>query len=57
MDPKSSYLGLSDLLERDLSAYEYYQSLSEEARQKALEKDVGSFEELQEIAKNDYGGI
>lgn len=57
MDPKRSYLGLSDLLERDLSAYEFYQSLSEESRQKALEKDVGSFEELQEIAKNNYGGI
>ena len=57
MDPRSSYLGLSDLLERDLSAYEFYKSLSEEAKQKALENDVGSFEELQEIAKKSYGGI
>ncbi len=51
MDPRESYLGLSDLLERDLSAYEFYQSLPAEIQQKAMENDVGSFEELQRLAQ------
>lgn len=51
MDPRESYLGLSDLLERDLSAYEFYQSLPAEIQQRAMENDVGSFEELQRLAQ------
>lgn len=51
MDPRESYLGLSDLLERDLSAYEFYQSLPAEIQQKAMENDVGSFEEIQRLAQ------
>ena len=51
MDPRESYLGLSDLLERDWSAYEFYQSLPAEIQQKAMENDVGSFEELQRLTQ------
>lgn len=51
MDPRETYLGLSDLLERDLSAYEFYYFLPEEIQQKITEQDVRSFEELQEFAK------
>ena len=51
MNTRESYLGLSDLLERDLSAYEFYQSLPAEIQQKAMEDDVGSFDELQWLAQ------
>ena len=41
----SYQLGLSDLLDQNLSCYEYYQSLPEEYKKKIA--DIGSFEEMQ----------
>jgi hypothetical protein len=42
------YLCLTDLLDQDLSAYEYFQTLSPEARAALGQEDgISSFEELQ----------
>lgn len=43
----SYQLGLSDLLVKNLSCYEYYQSLPEEYKKKIADRDIGSFEEMQ----------
>lgn len=45
------YTGLSDLLDQDLSAYEFYNGLPPEVRQKLAAQDASSFEEMQRIAK------
>lgn len=43
-----SYLGLTDLLDQNLSAYEYFQTLPPEVQTMLRRKDtVSSFEELQ----------
>lgn len=44
------YLCLSDLLDQDLSAYEYFHSLPQDIRGALLEREIGSFEELQGYA-------
>lgn len=43
----SYQLGLSDLLDQNLSCYEYYHSLPEEVQKKIAVRDIGSFEEMQ----------
>lgn len=44
----SDYLGLTDLLDRNLSAYEYFQTLPPELQTALRRQDsVSSFEELQ----------
>lgn len=40
--------GLSELLSEDLSAWEFYNSLSADYRRKLRESDVGSFSDMQE---------
>ena len=46
--PFPRYLCLSDLLDQDLSAYEYYQTLSPELKSSLRRQDgITSFEELQ----------
>lgn len=40
-------LGLADLLNRDLSCYEYYCSLPEKFRRQIQIRDVQSFDEMQ----------
>lgn len=50
MDASYQKLGLSDLLEQDLSSYEFYHSLPADVQKKIEEKDIGSFRELQEAA-------
>ena len=47
---ESIHLCLSDLLDQDLTSYEFFYSLPHELQQKARESDVRSFEELQELA-------
>jgi len=50
-DPNPGYLCLSDLLDQDLSAYEYFYGLSPEVQEKLKQKDdISSFEELQQRA-------
>ncbi|MDD6174898.1 MAG: hypothetical protein PUC59_03975 [Firmicutes bacterium] len=45
-------LGLSALLEQDLSSYEYFQSLPREVQRKVEMCDVSSFAELQSYAES-----
>jgi hypothetical protein len=47
---ESDHLCLSDLLDQDLSAFEYFQTLPREAQQVLYEKEISSFNELQEAA-------
>ena len=45
------YLCLSDLLDQDLSAYEYFHGLPPDVQEKLKKKDdISSFEELQQQA-------
>lgn len=43
-------IGLSALLEHDLSSYEYFCTLSKDIQEELRRKDARSFEEMQEIA-------
>ena len=46
--PIPEYLCLTELLDQDLSAYEYFHALSPEVQEKLKrEDDIASFEELQ----------
>lgn len=45
------YLDLTDLLDQDVSSYEYFQSLSGKQRKILMGMDVRSFDELQEAVK------
>lgn len=49
MDEFPSYLCLTDLLDQDLSAYEYFQTLSSEMQTKLRREDgcIGTLDELQ----------
>lgn len=44
------HLCLTDLLDQDLSAYEYHQSLSPEIKRDLQEKEISTFGELQSAA-------
>lgn len=44
-------LGLSDLLDQNLSSYEYFYSLPEDIRRRIQQQDVASFAELQQLAQ------
>ena len=47
------YLCLTDLLDQDLSAYEYFQTLPPELQTKLRREDqISSFEELQACGRN-----
>lgn len=41
------HLCLTDLLDQDLSSYEYFNSLSNEMKSQLMSSDVRSFEEMQ----------
>ena len=43
------HLCLSDLLEEDLTSYEYFHSLPREIQQKIIREDIGSFQEMQDF--------
>lgn len=45
------FLCLSDLLNKDLSSYEYFYSLTPEIQKKIEEHDVNSFDDLQKLAE------
>lgn len=47
MKKRDYLLGLSDLLDSDLSCYEYYCSLPDRFRKQLEAQDVHSFEEMQ----------
>ena len=45
---KGEHLCLSDLLDQDLSSYEYFQTLPPDIKRKVMECDFRSLEEMQE---------
>lgn len=45
-------LGLSDLLEEDLSSYEYFNTLPNHIQRKLEQYDISSFEEMQQLVKS-----
>lgn len=45
-DSSFQKLGLSDLLEQDLTSYEYYHSLPKELQQEIALRDIGSFDDM-----------
>ena len=42
------HLCLSDLLDQDISSYEYFQSLPSDVKSRVMQSDVRSFTELQD---------
>lgn len=52
MKEGSYQLGLSDLLDQDISSYEYFHSLPSKIQQKIIARDINSFEEMQSYVKN-----
>lgn len=62
MDEFASYLCLTDLLDQDLSAYEYFQTLSPEMQTTLRREDgcIGTLDELQarvaHMQTNGFGG-
>lgn len=49
----TEYLCLSDLLDSELSSYEYFCSLPENIKQKIEMEDARSFSEMQAIARKE----
>ena len=49
----TEYLCLSDLLDSDLSCYEYFCSLPENIKQKIEIEDARNFSEMQAIARQE----
>lgn len=45
------FLCLSDLLDQDLSSYEYFYSLPLDIQRKIEENDVNSFADMQQLVK------
>lgn len=48
----SYQLGLSDLLDQNLSCYEYFHSLPENVQRRIVQRDVASFEEMQQLVED-----
>lgn len=48
--PDHIHLCLSDLIDQDLSSYEYFHSLPAQVQTLLMQKEISSFEELQECA-------
>ena len=44
---KDYYLGITDLLDQDLTSYEYFYSLPPDLQSKVFAKDIASFAEMQ----------
>ncbi len=49
---KGEHLCLSDLLDQDLSSYEYFQALPSDIKRKVMECDFRSLSEMQEYVSN-----
>ena len=48
----SYQLGLSDLLDQNLSCYEYFHGLPRNIQEQIERRDIGSFQEMQEFVAN-----
>ncbi len=44
-------VGLSDLLDQNVSCYEYFYSLPRHIQQRIQNRDIGSFDEMQEYVQ------
>lgn len=51
MKEGSYQMGLSDLLDQDISSYEYFYSLPAKTQQRIIARDINSFEEMQSYVK------
>lgn len=51
MFDKAKKLGLSDLLDQDLSSYEFFKTLPENIQRQIEQEDISSFDELQKSAE------
>ena len=45
-DERNGRLGIDDLLENDLTSYEYFHSLPKDIQQRVVLRDFGSFAEM-----------
>lgn len=50
-DPRQK-LGLSDLLDQDLTSYEYFHSLPKPLQKEIIQQDIGSFAAMQECVRD-----
>jgi hypothetical protein len=48
---ETMHLCLSDMLDQDLTSYEYFHSLPEDIQRKVEDSDVRSFDELQSFVE------
>ncbi len=48
----SYQLGLTDLLDQNLSCYEYFYSLPADVQKRIAQRDVSSFEEMQQMVRD-----
>jgi hypothetical protein len=44
------YIGVDELLDQDMTSYEFFQTLPDETRREILREDVRSFREMQLLA-------
>lgn len=51
----SEYVGLSDLLDQDISSYEFYYSQPKEIQDRIKERDISTFREMQNYVKKYKG--
>lgn len=51
----SEYVGLSDLLDQDISSYEFYYSQPKEIQDRIKERDISTFRDMQDYVKKYKG--
>ncbi len=57
-DSSFQKLGLSDLLDQDLTSYEYFHALPRALQQEIERRDLGSFEDMQAfVAEHRAAGL
>lgn len=44
----SEYVGLSDLLDQDISSYEYFYSQPKDIQKRIIDQDISNFRDMQE---------
>lgn len=51
----SEYVGLSDLLDQDLSSYEYFYSQPKNIQKRIEERDISTFRDMQDYVEKIKG--
>lgn len=58
-NPRGHFLGLDDMIQQNISSYEYFNSLPQSIRRRLESKDISSFSDMQKYAaeeiKNNTG--